>query len=62
MRHEIEGYIRYFNVKYADLLVFLTGGDQFNLDNTIKSVTFADPFVLSRGLDAILSYNLALNN
>ncbi len=62
MRHEIEGYIRYFNVKYADLLVFLTGGDLFNLDNTIKSVTFADPFVVSRGLDAILSYNLALNN
>jgi type III pantothenate kinase len=57
MRHEIEGYIRYFNVKYADLLVFLTGGDQFNLDNTIKSITFADPFVVPRGLDAILSFN-----
>ena len=59
MRHEIEGYIHHFNVKYADLLVFLTGGDQFNLDNTIKSATFADPFVVPRGLDAILSYHLA---
>lgn len=58
MKHEIEGYIRHFSVKYADLLVFLTGGDQFNFDKTIKSAIFADHFVVPRGLDAILAYHL----
>ncbi|MBO4802407.1 MAG: type III pantothenate kinase [Bacteroidaceae bacterium] len=58
MRHEIEGYIRHFNVKYDGLLVFLTGGDQLNFDKTIKSAIFADHFMVPRGLDAILAYNM----
>jgi len=62
MRHEIEGYIHHFNVKYADLLVFLTGGDQFNLANSIKSATFADPFMVPRGLDAILTHQLKVES
>ena len=57
MRHEMEGYVRHFRSKYADLLVFLTGGDEFRLAETIKSCIFADPFIVPRGLEAILSYN-----
>lgn len=57
MRYEIEGYVRHFRSKYADLLVFLTGGDEFRLAETIKSRIFADPFIVPRGLEAILSYN-----
>ena len=58
MKHELEGYIRHFNVKYDGLLVFLTGGDQLNFDKTIKSAIFADHFMVPRGLDAILAYNM----
>ena len=57
MRHEIEGYVRHFRSKYDDLLVFLTGGDEFRLAETIKSRIFADPFIVPRGLEAILTYN-----
>ena len=57
MKHEIEGYIRHFRVKYPDLLVFLTGGDEFHFDETIKSSIFADPFIVPRGLEVILNYN-----
>ena len=60
MRHEIEGYIRHFRQKYADLLVFLTGGDEINFDSTIKSLIFADHFIVARGLNAILVHNRSL--
>lgn len=58
IRHEIEGYIRHFSVKYPDLLVFLTGGDDFHFESPIKSRIFADPFIVPRGLEAILTHHL----
>ena len=57
MKFEIEGYINYFRKKYPHLLVFLTGGDNFNFDTTIKSIIFADKFIVPRGLNRILAYN-----
>lgn len=56
MRHEIEGYIHHFMAKYPQLLVFLTGGDEFNFVDTIKSRIFADQFLVPRGLNHILSH------
>ena len=56
MRHEIEGYIYHFKAKYPQLLVFLTGGDEFNFVDTIKSGIFADDFLVPRGLNYILGY------
>lgn len=54
---EIEGYIRYYRHKYPDLLVFLTGGDEFNFDASIKNIIFADKYLVPRGLNRILNFN-----
>ena len=40
MEYEIEGYIRRMKHKYPELLVFLTGGDDFSFDTNLKSITF----------------------
>ena len=60
MKHEIEGYIHCFKAKYPQLLVFLTGGDELNFVDTIKSGIFADQFLVPRGLNHILRHNKAL--
>ncbi len=60
MKHEIEGYIAAFRKKYADLLVFLTGGDEFRLDDSVKSCIFADHFIVPRGLNHILCHHLSM--
>lgn len=57
MKYEIEGYIRSMRAKYPKLMVFLTGGDKINFDTTIKSIIFADKFIVPRGLNKILDYN-----
>ncbi|MCF0198258.1 MAG: type III pantothenate kinase [Bacteroidaceae bacterium] len=57
MRYEIEGHIRTFTDKYPELLVFLTGGDGFNLDSSLKSTIFADKFLVPRGYYHILACN-----
>lgn len=58
IRHEIEGYIKAFREKYPDVLVFLTGGDAFHLDMSKENCTFADEFLVLRGLNNILAYNI----
>ena len=57
MTFEIEGYIRHFRKKHPDLLVFLTGGDEFNFDSSIKNIIFADKYLVPRGLNRILNFN-----
>lgn len=55
--YEIEGYIHACDTKYPKLLVFLTGGDAFLLDNRIKNRTFADNLLVLEGLNRILTLN-----
>ena len=43
--------------KYPELLVFLTGGDDFSFDTNLKSIIFADRFLVLKGLNRILGYN-----
>ncbi|KAA6340410.1 Type III pantothenate kinase [termite gut metagenome] len=57
IEYEITGYIATFKHKYPGLLVFLTGGDCFSFDTSIKSIIFADRFLVLKGLNRILSYN-----
>ena len=57
MEFEIAGYIRLMQKKYPDLLVFLTGGDKFSFDANLKSIIFADRFLVLKGLNRILNYN-----
>ena len=58
LKHEIEGYIAHFKAKYPQLLVFLTGGDEINFEDTIKSGIFADQFLVPRGLNRVLSHQM----
>ena len=55
---EIAGYITEMQKKYPDLLVFLTGGDNFSFDTKLKSIIFADRFLVLKGLNRILNYNV----
>lgn len=59
LKHEIEGYINHFKAKYPQLLVFLTGGDEINFEDTIKSGIFADQFLVPRGLNQVLRHHSA---
>ncbi len=60
LRFEMEGYITHMLRKYPELLVFLTGGDEFSFDTPIKNIIFADKFLVLKGLDRILTYNETL--
>ena len=57
IEYEIAGYITAMKHKYPELLVFLTGGDDFSFDTNLKSVIFADRFLVLKGLNRILNYN-----
>lgn len=57
IEYEIEGYIMSLRHKYPELLVFLTGGDEFSFDSKLKNIIFADRFLVLKGLNRILNYN-----
>ena len=58
IEYEISGYITVMKHKYPELLVFLTGGDDFSFDTNLKSIIFADRFLVLKGLNRILNYNV----
>ena len=57
IEYEILGYVTVMKHKYPELLVFLTGGDDFSFDTNLKSIIFADRFLVLKGLNRILNYN-----
>ena len=57
MEFEMSGYITHLQKNYPGLLVFLTGGDEFSFDTKLKSIIFADRYLVLKGLNRILSYN-----
>lgn len=57
MADEINGKIFQFKAKYPQLLVFLTGGDSFSFETTIKCRIFADKLLVLKGLNTILAHN-----
>lgn len=57
VEYEIAGYIEAMKHKYPQLLVFLTGGEEFSFDTNLKSIIFADRFLVLKGLNRILNYN-----
>lgn len=57
IEYEIQGYIMSLRHKYPELLVFLTGGDEFSFDSTLKNIIFANRFLVLEGLNGILNYN-----
>ena len=56
IKYEIDGYIRKFSLKYPNLCVFYTGGDELYFENEIKKRIFADNFIVLKGLNEILLY------
>ncbi len=54
---EIEGYIREVQKKHPNLFVFLTGGEHFSFESSVKKCIFADRFLVLKGLNRILYYN-----
>ena len=57
---EIEGYISEISKKNPNLSVFLTGGDVFFFEKTVKSTIFVVSNLLLMGLNEILRYNKCL--
>jgi type III pantothenate kinase len=57
---EIEGYISEIKKKNPNLSVFLTGGDVFFFEKTVKSSIFVVSNLLLMGLNEILRYNKCL--
>jgi len=56
--NEIEGFIVKYNLKFADLTVYLTGGNEKLLDRYIKNKIFvSSKFLLLEGLNFILNLN-----
>lgn len=57
MEFEMKGYIETFKKNNPELLVFLTGGDGFLFETSLKNHIFADSFLVLKGLNRILNYN-----
>ena len=57
MQYEIEGYIRHFRQQYPSLRVLLTGGDELEIEDSLKDVILTDKYIVPRGLNTILNYN-----
>ena len=55
---EMDGYINTLKEKYADIVIFLTGGDTFFFESTLKNRIFAHKNLLLIGLNRILNYNV----
>ncbi len=58
MVNEAEGFIQQYQSNYDNLTVVLTGGDANFFEKRLKKPIFADPFILLKGLNEILYYNL----
>jgi type III pantothenate kinase len=58
LAYEIEGFIDKYAEKYRAFNVLLTGGDMVHLAPHLKSVIFADPDLLFKGLYAICDLNV----
>ncbi len=58
LEFEITSYITLMKKKRPGLLVFLTGGDNFSFDASLKNTIFADRFLVLKGLNRILNYNV----
>ena len=55
---EVDGIIDEYKKKKALLQVILTGGDLHFFDKRLKNSIFTDPFLVLKGLNVILNYNV----
>lgn len=57
IRAEVAGIIERYKMRYPNLMVIITGGDQMLFDKDLKSGIFADSYLLAKGMNFILNYN-----
>ena len=55
--HEIKDFIKLYSLKFNDLNIFISGGDNIFLQNQLKNYTFASSNFMFNGLRLILEYN-----
>ncbi|MGZ4033969.1 MAG: type III pantothenate kinase [Bacteroidia bacterium] len=55
---EVEGFITLYKEQYPDINVLITGGDVNFFAKRLKNSIFADQFLILKGLNAILNYNI----
>ena len=55
--HEIKEFIELYSLKFNNLNVFISGGDNIFLQNKLKPCTFASSNFMFNGLKFILEYN-----
>ncbi len=55
---EVEGFIEQYKRIYPDISIIITGGDVNFFEKRLKKPIFADSFLILKGLNAILEYNL----
>ncbi|MGB3948323.1 MAG: type III pantothenate kinase [Bacteroidia bacterium] len=56
---EIDAFIEQYNQLFQHLEVILTGGDAFFFEKRLKKPIFTDSFLILKGLNTILEYNLS---
>ena len=54
---EISSIIQNYKKENPDIIVILTGGDCFFLEEALKNTIFVDSFLVLKGLNTILEYN-----
>jgi type III pantothenate kinase len=59
---EIEGYANDFEKKNVNSRIILTGGDCIFLSKKLKNTIFAEPNLVTIGLNRILNYNVSKKN
>lgn len=60
--HEINGYIDAFEKKNVNSRIILTGGSSIYLCKKLKNTIFAEPNLVTIGLNRILNYNVLKEN
>ncbi len=55
---EVEGFIEQYKKHFPDINVLITGGDVKFFEKRLKKPIFADSFLILKGLNAILEFNL----
>jgi type III pantothenate kinase len=55
---EVEGFIEQYRQIYPDITIIITGGDVNFFEKRLKKPIFADSFLILKGLNVILEYNL----
>ena len=57
---EMKGFIAEYKMTFNELNIILTGGDASFFETHLKNSIFADPYLIAKGLNTLLNYNLSL--